>query len=157
MGEKGNVKGEITEMFFGFGVLIVYVDEVADQLEGIKRNTDGKQKFEGIVLDIGDKDTGQGEQRAPEKIDVLVYHEERQSRDQSEYQQEFPAAFGLGFADFESHEINDNGGDDQQDEVFFFPIPVEKIAGGQEEHPLEFLRYKKVDCKDNAKKDKKID
>jgi hypothetical protein len=44
LGEKGNIKGEISKVFFGFGILIVNVYQVTDQFEGIERDADGATK-----------------------------------------------------------------------------------------------------------------
>jgi hypothetical protein len=63
----------------------------------------------------------------------------------------------LGLADLKTYKVDNNSGYNQQNKVFFLPVPIEEIAGSQQEHPFIFLRYKKIDGKNNAKKNKKID
>jgi hypothetical protein len=52
--------------------------------------------------------------------------------------------FRVQSADFKADKIDDNSGDNEQDQVFYFIIAVEKIAAGQEVYPAEALGDKEV-------------
>ena len=74
--------------------------------------------------------------------------------DQTGNKQPF-AAFRIGcFSYLQADKINQDGGCNQQNEVFDFPVPVKEVTGGKQKRPTEPVRNNKITGKPGGKKNK---
>ena len=140
-------------MFFHGNLVAVDVYDIAQGLEGVKRNADGQHELERDILHRqreGAKQRGDG---FAEEVEILKEEQHAKADDQRENHKQLRQ---LGFLPFRVAEavdqkpagVGDKRGERNQHHELRIPAHIEIVARNQQHDPAESLRQEPVQDED---------
>ena len=151
--EEGNEQRVIAEMPLGFDGAAVHVDDIAECLEGVERDTHGQDEVEEIVVHRQTEQTQKTRHRAGEEVEVFIEKQYAEAGGQGDHEicpaqlRVFRArheeACRVGYRRREGNEIHE----------IRIPAHVKIVAGGEEHDPAVFRGDHEMQERHDGEKD----
>ena len=142
--EEGHEEREEEEILLGLDVAPIYVDNVGEGLERVKRNAYGENKIKGYRRGCSSKVRNQSDNASRKEVEVFIEEQNAKAHYKSYRQPEFSdSALRCAFNNVRCHPGYKRSSENKEYELCLV-AHIEVVARNKEHRPLKLLRQNEV-------------